>query len=139
MIAFPKRRTHAAAAAAVIFLVSGILPVRQLPSAINWNVLLMISGTMVMVSYFVSSKMPNRIARSLTKRCPNVLWLTICMSVFSGVISAFIDNVATVLVVAPIAITICRELKINPIPMVLSVAVSAAMIALSPAASPPDQ
>lgn len=124
MIAFPKRRTHAAAAAAVIFLVSGILPVRQLPSAINWNVLLMISGTMVMVSYFVSSKMPNRIADYLLDLAPNVMWVTIFMSLFSGIISAFIDNVATVLIVAPVGLAVCKKLNISPIPMILSIAVS---------------
>ena len=50
--------------------------------------------------------------------------MTIYMSLFAGLISAFIDNVATVLIVAPVAVAICRELKISPVPMVLSISVS---------------
>ncbi|MBR2188296.1 MAG: arsenic transporter [Eubacterium sp.] len=124
MIAMPKRRLPAAVSAAVIFLVLRILPLAELPSAINWNVLLMISGTMVLVYYFIASKMPNRIADLLLDLAPNVMWVTILMSLFSGVISAFIDNVATVLMVAPVGLAICRKLKISPVPMVLSIAVS---------------
>ena len=41
--------------------------------------------------------------------------------VLSGVISAFIDNVATVLMVAPVGLAVCRKLKINPIGMILSI------------------
>ena len=46
------------------------------------------------------------------------------MSLFSGIISAFIDNVATVLMVAPVGLAICKKLKISPVMMILSIAVS---------------
>ena len=46
------------------------------------------------------------------------------MSLFAGVISAFIDNVSTVLIVAPIGLEICRKLNMNPVGMILSVSVS---------------
>jgi Na+/H+ antiporter NhaD/arsenite permease-like protein len=46
------------------------------------------------------------------------------MSLFSGAVSAFIDNVATVLMVAPVGLAICRKLKISPVGMLLSIAVS---------------
>jgi Na+/H+ antiporter NhaD/arsenite permease-like protein len=52
------------------------------------------------------------------------MWVTIFMSLFSGLISAFIDNVATVLMVAPVGLAICKKLKISPVPMVLAIAVS---------------
>jgi Na+/H+ antiporter NhaD/arsenite permease-like protein len=58
MIAFPKYRTHAALGIGLVYLITGILPVTQLFSIINWNVLMMISGTMVIVDYFIESKMP---------------------------------------------------------------------------------
>ena len=48
----------------------------------------------------------------------------ICLSLFAGVISAFVDNVATVLMVAPVALEICKKLKVNPVPFIISVAVS---------------
>ena len=124
MIALPKKRVYVALGTAVIFIVSGILPVSQILGAINWNVLMMISGTMVLVYFFIESKMPNLIADVLLDKSKNVMWVTIYMSLFAGVISAFIDNVATVLMVAPVGLAICKKLKISPVPMILAIAVS---------------
>ena len=124
IIAFPKRKVFFALGAAVILVIAGILPASQIPGAVNWNALMMIAGTMLLVDYFIDSKMPNLIADLLLDKAPNVMWVTILMSLFSGAISAFIDNVATVLIVAPVAIVICRKLRISPVPMVLSIAVS---------------
>lgn len=124
MILLPKRRALTALVTAAVFVVLGIVPLSQVPTAINWNVLLMIFGTMLIVDYFIESKMPNRIAEALLRLAPNVMWVTILMSIFAGVISAFIDNVATVLMVAPVGLAICRKLKISPVPMIISIAVS---------------
>ena len=89
MIALPKRRVLAALVTAVIFLISGIMPLRDVPSAINWNVLMMMAGTMILVHFFIVSKMPNRIADFLLDKSKNVMWVTIFMSLFAGAISAF--------------------------------------------------
>ncbi|MBQ8304815.1 MAG: arsenic transporter [Blautia sp.] len=124
MIAKPKYRPFYALGVAVVFLVTGILPIGSLLSTINWNVLLMIAGTMIIVYYFIDSRMPNLLADILLGKSPNVMWVTILMSLFAGVISAFIDNVATVLMVAPVGMAICRKLKMSPVPMILSIAVS---------------
>ena len=124
MTMFLNRRVWIVLATALIYIVSGILPLRSIPEAIDWNVLLMIGGTMVLVDFFIQSKMPNRIAEALLDRAKNVMWIIIYMSLFAGFISAFIDNVATVLMVAPVGIAICRKLKISPVPMILSIAVS---------------
>ena len=99
MIAVPKYRPYYALTAAVIFLAAGILPPASLMTAINWNVLLMISGTMVIVYYFIDSRMPVLLADILLGASKNAMWVTIRMSLFAGVISAFIDNVSTVLIV----------------------------------------
>ncbi len=124
MLVFPKRRVLAVLTAAVVYLIAGILPIGKLAGVINWNVLMMMCGTMLIVSYFIASKMPNKIADILLDKSSNVMWVTIYMSLFSGAISAFIDNVATVLMVAPVGLAICRKLKINPVPMILCIAVS---------------
>ena len=58
MIAVPKYRPYYALAAAAIFLITGILPPDRLATAINWNVLMMMAGTMVIVYYFIDSRMP---------------------------------------------------------------------------------
>ena len=124
MIAKPKYRPLYALSVAAIFLISGILPWKDLMSTINWNVLLMISGTMIIVYYFIESHMPNLLADILLEKAKNVMWVTILMSLFAGVISAFIDNVATVLMVAPVGMAICKKLNMSPVGMILSIAVS---------------
>ena len=60
----------------------------------------------------------------IMEHVPNVQWAAVSLSLFAGVISAFVDNVATVLMVAPVAIEICKKLKTNPVPFIISVAVS---------------
>lgn len=124
MVVLPKRRAIVALSAAAIMIIAQILPIGKVLPAIDWNVLMMLFGTMVIVDYFIESKMPNRIAEVLLRISKNVLWVTIIMSLFSGLISAFIDNVATVLMVAPVGLAICKKLKINPVPMIISIAVS---------------
>lgn len=124
IIFLPKYRMAAALGTAVLFMILGILPVSAAPGAVNWNALMMMCGTMLIVYFFIDSGMPAKIADILLEKSGNVRTVTIFMSLFAGLISAFIDNVATVLIVAPVAIAICRELKISPVPMVLSIAVS---------------
>lgn len=124
MIIKPKYRPLCALTVAMVFLISGILPLNSLVTTVNWNVLLMIAGTMIIVYYFIESRMPNLLADILLGKSKNVMWVTILMSLFAGVISAFIDNVATVLMVAPVGMAICKKLKMNPTGMILSIAVS---------------
>jgi Na+/H+ antiporter NhaD/arsenite permease-like protein len=68
--------------------------------------------------------MPNLLADMILNKSKNAMWVTILMSLFAGLISAFIDNVATVLMVAPVGLAVCKKLKMNPVGMILSIAVS---------------
>ncbi|MDD6347397.1 MAG: SLC13 family permease, partial [Lachnospiraceae bacterium] len=120
----PRYRTWYALLTAALYLLFRILPLSLLPGAVNWNVLLMMTGTMILVHFFIDSRMPNRLADLLLARAGNVMWVTIFLSLLAGIISAFIDNVATVLIVAPIGIAISRKLNRNPVAMILSIAVS---------------
>ena len=126
MIAKTEWRLYAIWGVAVLFVLFGILQRNPLYwlSVINWNVIMMIGGTMVIVYYFIESKMPNRLAEIILEKCPTVMWVIILMSLFAGAVSAFIDNVATVLMIAPVGLAICKILKITPVPMLLSIAVS---------------
>ena len=74
---------------------------------------------------FIDSHMPERMADMIMNKVPNVQWAAVSLSLFSGIISAFVDNVATVLMIAPVAIEICRKLKTNPISFTLSAIVPA--------------
>ena len=124
MIALPKHRHWVAAGAAVLFVALGILPLGEVVPAINWNVLLMLAGTMGTVSLFIDSKMPNRMADWLLNRSPNVMWAAVILSLFAGVVSAFIDNVATVLMIAPVGLALAKKLNISPVNLLICISVS---------------
>lgn len=124
MIVFSEKREYVALLCALIYILIGVLPVSSIIGSIDFNVLLMMGGTMIIVYYFIESKMPVLIADFLLDKSPNVMWVTIFMSAFAGFISAFIDNTATVLMIAPVALAVCKKLEINPVPMILALAVS---------------
>ena len=124
MLVFSKYRPYIALASALIFIVTGMLPIAQVWGAIDLNVLLMIAGTMGLVALFIESRMPELLADLIMEKVPNVQWAAVSLALFAGVISAFVDNVATVLMIAPVALEICKKLKTNPVPFIIGIAVS---------------
>lgn len=124
MIALPKYRAYVAFLSASLFVVLGILPLGEVFSAVDWNVIMMILGTMGIVNLFIESQMPARLSDMIILRMPNVKWTILALAVFAAVISAFVDNVATVLMVAPVAVTIAKKLKISPVPSVIAISIA---------------
>ena len=124
ILSFPKYRPYIALGSGLIFVITGLLPLDQVLGAIDYNVLLMIAGTMGLVTLFIDSKMPSLLADIIMEKVPNVQWAAVALSLFAGVISAFVDNVATVLMIAPVALEICKKLKTNPVPFIIGIAVS---------------
>ena len=129
MLALPKERPWVALCSAAVFMALGQLGVYDFSlsaalGAVDYNVLLMMSGTMGIVSLFIRSRMPARLAEQLIVRVPNAQWAVCVLALFAGVISAFVDNVATVLMVAPVGLAIARKLKISPVPVIIAIAVS---------------
>lgn len=124
MLVFSKYRPYIALASAVVFIVSGMLPLNQIIGTIDFNVLLMIAGTMGIVALFIDSKMPELLADLIMEKVPNIKWAAVAMALFAGIISAFVDNVATVLMIAPVALEVCKKLKTNPVPFIIAIAVS---------------
>ena len=124
MMTFGKYRPIIALVSGLVYVLTGMLPVSELPGSLDFNVLLMIGGTMGIVQLFIDSRMPERLADQIMNRVPNVRWAAVCLSLFAGLISAFVDNVATVLMVAPVAVAVCRKLKTNPVPFIICIAVS---------------
>ena len=124
LLAFSDYRAYIAAGSAGVFVLLGILPAGMVPGAIDWNVLLMICGTMGTVALFIDSKMPNLLADMILEKVPTVKWAIISLALFAGIISAFMDNVATVLMVAPVALAICTKLETSPVPVIIAIAVA---------------
>ncbi|MBE6953816.1 MAG: TRAP transporter large permease subunit [Ruminococcaceae bacterium] len=124
MLVFSKYRPYIALALALIFIATGMLPLSDVFGSIDFNVLLMIAGTMGIVSLFIESRMPELLADLIMEKVPNIRWAAVSLALFAGIISAFVDNVATVLMVAPVALEICKKLKTNPVPFIIAIAVS---------------
>lgn len=124
LLFFPAFRAYIALFSAFIFVVTGILPAGEVIGAIDWNVIMMIAGTMGIVYLFIESGMPALLADLIIEKMPNVKWAIIALSLFAGIISAFVDNVATVLMVAPVAVTIARKLKISPVTSIIAISIS---------------
>ena len=131
MMAFQKIRPYVAVASAVIFVILGTVAAfkpelfganffalgsgetfsytfKTAVGEIDWNVIMMIVGTMGTVYLFIESKMPQLMSDVLISKMPNVKWAVVCMSLFAGIVSAFVDNVATVLMIAPVELALCK-------------------------------
>ena len=146
MMAFQKIRPYVAIGSALIFITLGTIAsaspdlfgsgffnvgestysygVAQALGEIDWNVLMMIAGTMGTVYLFIESKMPQLMSDILISKMPNVKWAIVCLSLFAGIVSAFVDNVATVLMIAPVALAFCKKVNISPVPSIICIAVS---------------
>ena len=94
-------------------------------SSINYNVLGVFWGTMVLSGLFINSQVPAYLATKLVDRSKNVGLAMLSVCLLAGFISAFVENVATVLIVAPIAFEVAKKLKANPVPFLIGIAVSA--------------
>lgn len=132
MFALQKWRPYIAVISAIIFVAVGSMGLfpgykytfGEALSQIDWNVLMMIAGTMGTVFLFIESGMPKLMSDVLVAKLHSVKWLIVVLSLFAGIISAFVDNVATVLMVAPVAIALCKELKISPVPAIICISIS---------------
>jgi Na+/H+ antiporter NhaD/arsenite permease-like protein len=124
LLAFPKYRAYIALLTGVLFIVLGILPFGKVLGKINFNVLMMIAGTMGIVALFIESKMPALLADIIISKVPNMKWATILLAIFAGVISAFVDNVATVLMIAPVALDIAKKLKVSPVASLICISIT---------------
>lgn len=146
MLAFQKIRPHITVTSAIIFVALGIISsaspslfddgffalengsysygIVQALGEIDWNVIMMIAGTMGTVYLFIESKMPQLMSDILISKMPNVKWTIVALSLFAGIVSAFVDNVATVLMIAPVALAFCKRINISPVPSIICIAVS---------------
>jgi Na+/H+ antiporter NhaD/arsenite permease-like protein len=124
LLLFPKYRAYIALASAIIFIAFNFLNFEEAFGYLDFNVLMMIAGTMGIVVLFIESKMPSLLADLIIEKTPNVKWAIVSLALFAGIISAFIDNVATVLMIAPVALNIAKKLKISPVTSIIAIAIS---------------
>jgi Na+/H+ antiporter NhaD/arsenite permease-like protein len=123
-VLLPKRRTVIAVIGGVLLLLLGVLSFKQALLAINWNVMGIFVGTLVLADIFMESRVPAYLAEVIVNKSRNTTWAILFICMLTGFISAFVENVATVLIVAPLALELAKKLKINPMNMMIAIAVS---------------
>lgn len=120
----PSRRSIIAISVSILILVIGIMSFKEVFFAINWNVMGIFVGMLFLADIFIDSRCPAFLATYLIHKkmsTPQAL-LIICM--LTSFISAFVENVATVLIIAPICFELAKRLKIDPRDLIIGVAIS---------------
>ena len=124
LIVWKRRRTEALWIGAVALLVGRVLTPFDAFHAIEWNVLGIFAGILLAAEIFTASGMPLRLADLLIDRSKNVGLAILAVCALSGFVSIFVENVATVLIVAPVALEVSRRAGVSPVPFLVGIAVS---------------
>ena len=124
MMIFSTKREIIVIISSILFTLLGIINFKEAITAINYDALLIIIGTMGIVGFFIESKMPCLMADYLLTKVTDTKWAIVVLAMLAGIVSAFVDNVATVLMVAPIGLAICKKLNISPVNALIAISVS---------------
>ncbi|MBU0605074.1 MAG: TRAP transporter large permease subunit [Candidatus Omnitrophica bacterium] len=123
-VLLPGKRAHVAVLSSVSLVLIGAISPREAFYAVNWNVMGIFVGTLIVADVFMESRVPAYIAEIIVDKTKSTTWAILYICALTGFISAFVENVATVLIVAPIAFALAKKLKINPMNMLIAIAVS---------------
>ena len=124
-VALPRWRSATACAGALALVLTGDLTWHQaLFEKISWNVVALFFGTLVLAELFMQSRMPAVMAEALVRRMRTMRGALLAVCALSGFISMFVENVAVVLLVAPVALSLADKLKISPVQLLIAIAVS---------------
>lgn len=111
-----------ALAGAVIYLAFGFIPqAKAFSHYIDWNVIFLLIGMMIMVGVIKSTGLFEYVAIYLAKKAKGDPKKILIMLFFiTGIFSAFLDNVTTVVIITPISILIAVEMGISPLPFIIA-------------------
>jgi len=124
LVFWKRRRTEALWTGVAALLVGRVLTPGQAFHAVEWNVIGIFAGILFVAEVFTDSGMPLRIADILIDRSKTVGGAILMVCAFSGFVSIFVENVATVLIVAPVALVTARRAGVSPVPFLVGIAVS---------------
>jgi len=123
-IFLPKRRALVALISAILLILSRVISIEDAFFSINWNVMGILIGTLMVIDFFIKSRLPAYIAETIIDKAKNTGWAIFFICLLTGFISAFVENVATILIIAPVAFSLAKKLKINPTKMMIALAIS---------------
>ncbi len=106
---------------AAVTLILGIVPASQAFAHVDFGVIVLLISMMIIVHIASRSGIFTWIAFELLKftkgRPVSVL---LALATFTAIASAFLDNVTTVVLILPVTFIIAREMKIDPIPILIT-------------------
>ncbi len=90
-------------------------------TGVDWNVIFLLLGMMIIVGILQQSGVFEFLAIWAAKRAKGRPFVIMVMLVvITAVLSAFLDNVTTVLLIAPVTLLICERLGISPVPFLIA-------------------
>ncbi len=119
-----RKRAPLAWISTIILVILSGTPLKEIPEAINWNVLGIFLGMLPLAEFFSASGVPEHMAVSIADRVKSAGLAIVWLAALSGIISVFVENVATVLILAPIAKELAKRLKVPLTPIMVAVAIS---------------
>ena len=89
--------------------------------SVDFNTIGLLLGMMIIVTILAETGIFQYIGIKMSKASKGNMWkLLVMMSVFTAVVSMFIDNVTTVLLMIPVTISIFKTFRMSPIPFILA-------------------
>ncbi|MDZ4199177.1 MAG: SLC13 family permease [Kiritimatiellia bacterium] len=123
-VILPRRRSWIACGGAVLLMLTGALTWREaLLKHVNWNVTALFFGTLILAELFMQSRMPAVLAERLVRRTRTILGAMLALCALTSFLSMFLENVAVVLIVAPIALSLTQTLGLSPVRLLIAVAI----------------
>lgn len=120
----PKWRPWVACACAAAMVVTGRLELADaIGHKVNWNVIALFWGTLVLAELFMLSRMPAVLAERLVDKMPTVRGAMVAVCLLASFLSMFVENVAVVLIVAPIALSLSEKIEIKPVRLLILLAI----------------
>ena len=124
-VVFPRHRSFVACGGALLLVLTGALTWHAaFMEMINWNVIALFFGTLILADLFMQSRMPAVLAEIFVDKTRTMRGAMIAVCALSGFLSMFAENVAVVLLVAPVALSLADKLKVSPVRLLIGIAVS---------------
>ena len=111
-----------------LLVLTGIVNQDMAFHAIDWNVIFFLIGMMLVISVLRETGVFMWMAIRTAKIARgNPLYILMLMFLVTAVTSAFLGSVTTVMILVPIVLLISQELKISPIPFIITMVVASNM------------
>jgi len=103
------------------YTVESTLTLRAVTTMIDWETIGLLLGMMVMVGVISQTGVFEYFAIYAYKKSNGSIWtLVVILCVVTAVLSAFLDNVTTMLLLTPVTIQLAKVLDLRPIPLLIS-------------------